>query len=56
VALKEHGATVRLVFLPLEAHGYEAHESLSHMLWEMNRWLDTYVKPKEPVGGEIVPG
>ena len=53
VALKGHGATVRLVFLPLEAHGYEAHESLSHMLWEMNRWLDTYVKPAEPVrGGE----
>jgi dipeptidyl aminopeptidase/acylaminoacyl peptidase len=49
VALKGHGATVRLVFLPLEAHGYQAHESLSHMLWEMNRWLDTYVKPKEPV-------
>jgi dipeptidyl aminopeptidase/acylaminoacyl peptidase len=49
VALKGHGATVRLVFLPLEAHGYEAHESLSHMLWEMNRWLDTYVKPASPV-------
>jgi dipeptidyl aminopeptidase/acylaminoacyl peptidase len=49
VALKGHGATVRLVFLPLEAHGYQAHESLSHMLWEMNRWLDTYVKPKEPI-------
>jgi dipeptidyl aminopeptidase/acylaminoacyl peptidase len=49
VALKGHGATVRLVFLPLEAHGYEAHESLSHMLWEMSRWLDTYVKPQQPV-------
>jgi dipeptidyl aminopeptidase/acylaminoacyl peptidase len=49
VALKGHGATVRLVFLPLEAHGYEAHESLSHMLWEMNRWLDTYVKPADAV-------
>jgi dipeptidyl aminopeptidase/acylaminoacyl peptidase len=49
VALKGHGATVRLVFLPLEAHGYEAHESLSHMLWEMNRWLDTYVKPPAAV-------
>jgi dipeptidyl aminopeptidase/acylaminoacyl peptidase len=44
-ALKGQGATVRLVFLPLEAHGYEAHESLQHMLWEMNTWLDTYVKP-----------
>jgi dipeptidyl aminopeptidase/acylaminoacyl peptidase len=47
-ALKGQGATVRLVFLPLEAHGYEAHESLSHMLWEMNTWLDTYVKPQIP--------
>ncbi len=45
-ALKGQGATVRLVLLPLEAHGYEAHESLQHMLWEMNRWLDTYVKPQ----------
>jgi dipeptidyl aminopeptidase/acylaminoacyl peptidase len=48
-ALKGQGATVRLVWLPLEAHGYEAHESLSHMLWEMERWLDTYVKPQQPV-------
>ena len=45
-ALKGQGATVRLVFLPLEAHHYVAHESLQHMLWEMNRWLDTYVKPE----------
>ncbi len=43
-ALKGHGATVRLVFLPLESHGYVARESLLHMLWEMNRWLDLYVK------------
>jgi hypothetical protein len=28
-----------------------AHESLDHMLWEMNRWLDTYVKPEQPVSG-----
>jgi dipeptidyl aminopeptidase/acylaminoacyl peptidase len=45
-ALKGQGATVRLVWLPLEAHGYEARESLEHMLWEMDRWLDTYVKPE----------
>ncbi len=50
-ALKGQGATVRLVFLPLEAHHYAAHESVQHMLWEMDRWLDTYVKPPvEPVG------
>jgi dipeptidyl aminopeptidase/acylaminoacyl peptidase len=47
-ALKGHGATVRLVFLPLEAHGYAARESLLHMLWEMNNWLDTYVKNPAP--------
>ncbi len=50
-ALKGQGATVRLVWLPLEAHGYQAHESLAHMLWEMNRWLDTYVKPAASAGG-----
>jgi dipeptidyl aminopeptidase/acylaminoacyl peptidase len=48
-ALKGQGATVRLVFLPLEPHHYGAHESLQHMLWEMTRWLDTYVKPTTPV-------
>jgi dipeptidyl aminopeptidase/acylaminoacyl peptidase len=47
-ALKGHGATVRLVFLPLEAHGYAARESLLHMLWEMNNWLNTYVKNPPP--------
>ena len=48
-ALKGQGATVRLVYLPLEAHAYAARESLEHMLWEMSRWLDTYVKPTAPV-------
>src|SRR3984885_11234848 len=43
-ALKGHGATVRFVLLPLESHGYAARESLLHMLWEMNNWLNTYVK------------
>ncbi len=43
-ALKGMGATVRLVFLPYESHGYTAKESLLHMLWEMNNWLDKYVK------------
>ena len=40
---------MRLVFLPLEAHGYAARESLLHMLWEMNNWLETYVKNPAPV-------
>ena len=47
-ALKGFGATTRLVFLPYESHGYTAKESLLHMLWEMNGWLDKYVKNPAP--------
>jgi dipeptidyl aminopeptidase/acylaminoacyl peptidase len=43
-ALKGHGATVRFVLLPLESHGYAGRESVLHMFWEMNHWLNTYVK------------
>ena len=46
-ALKGHGATVRLVMLPHESHGYRARESVMHMLWEMTEWLDRYVKHAE---------
>ncbi len=43
-AIKGSGGTVRFVLLPLEAHGYAGRESVLHMLWEMNNWMDTYVK------------
>ena len=43
-AIKGQGGTVRFVLLPLEAHGYAGRESVLHMLWEMNNWLNTYVK------------
>jgi dipeptidyl aminopeptidase/acylaminoacyl peptidase len=46
-ALKGEGATVRFVLLPLEAHGYQGRESVLHMLWEMENWLDKYVKPEQ---------
>jgi dipeptidyl aminopeptidase/acylaminoacyl peptidase len=42
-ALKGHGATARLVMLPHESHGYRARESVAHMLWETDRWLEKYV-------------
>lgn len=45
-ALKGHGATTRLVMLPYESHGYRARESVMHTLWEMNEWLEKYVKNK----------
>ena len=45
-ALKGLGATVRLVMFPKESHGYSAKESILHMLWEQDQWLDKYVKNK----------
>jgi dipeptidyl aminopeptidase/acylaminoacyl peptidase len=57
-ALKGLGKTARLVMLPHESHGYRGRESIMHMLWEMNRWLETYVKntsPEEEVTAEGPP-
>jgi dipeptidyl aminopeptidase/acylaminoacyl peptidase len=45
-ALRGQGATVRLVMLPLESHGYSARESVLHMHWEWIQWLNQYVKQK----------
>jgi len=47
-ALKGNGASVRYVTLPDEAHGYAARESIQHVLWEMLRWFDQYVKNASP--------
>ena len=44
MALKGHGATVRYVTLPYEAHGYAARETLLHVLAERINWFDKYVK------------
>ena len=44
-ALKGHGATTRYIQLPHESHGYRGRVNVMHMLWEMESWLDTYVKP-----------
>lgn len=38
------GGNARLVMLPHEQHGYRARESLLHMLWEQQQWLETQVK------------
>jgi len=47
-ALKGHGATARLVMLPNESHGYRARESIMHVLWETEQWLEKYVKNAPP--------
>lgn len=54
-ALKGLGATVRLVMLPKESHGYRAKESILHMLWEQDQWLETHVKNKKMEGDVIKP-
>lgn len=54
-ALKGLGATVRLVMLPKESHGYAAKESIMHMLWEQDEWLEKYVKNKEATSTSTEP-
>lgn len=51
-ALKGLGARVRLVMLPKESHGYRAKESILHMLWEQDQWLDKYVKSRDELKEE----
>lgn len=43
-ALKALGIPARLVLLPLEGHRYRAKESILHLLWEIDRWLELHVK------------
>ena len=47
-AVKGHGGTVRLVYLPYESHGYAGKENILHLLWEQNQWLEKYVKNPPP--------
>ena len=47
-AVRGNGGTVRLVFLPAEAHGYRAKETIEHVNWEKLRWFDKWVKDPPP--------
>lgn len=47
-ALQGLGTPSRLVMLPYESHIYRARESLLHMLWEQDQWLNRYVKNAKP--------
>ena len=47
-AVRGTGGTVRLVLLPHESHGYEACESVEHVLAEQIAWFDKYVKAAGP--------
>jgi dipeptidyl aminopeptidase/acylaminoacyl peptidase len=48
MALKGHGAVVRYVTLPYEAHGYAARESILHTVAEMLNWANEYGKNAKP--------
>jgi dipeptidyl aminopeptidase/acylaminoacyl peptidase len=43
-AIRGLGGTVRWVELPQEDHGYRSHESIGHVLWEMIRWCEEYLR------------
>ena len=47
-AIRGNGGIVRLVFLPFEAHGYRAKETIEDVLWEKFAWFDKYVKNAVP--------
>ena len=44
LAVKGLGGRARLVLLPYESHSYAARDNILHMLWEMDTWLEKYVK------------
>lgn len=46
-ALKGLGGPARLVMLPKESHGYRAKESIMHVLWEQDQWLEEHVKNRD---------
>jgi dipeptidyl aminopeptidase/acylaminoacyl peptidase len=43
-AVRGNGGIVRLVFLPAEAHGYRAKETVEHVIYEKFAWFNKYVK------------
>lgn len=47
-ALQGLGGTARMVLLPHESHGYEARESVLHVLAESIAWLDRHVRDAAP--------
>ena len=43
-AVRGNGGIVRLVFLPFEAHGYRAKETVEDVVYEKFAWFNKYVK------------
>lgn len=51
-ALQGLGTPSRLVMLPHESHVYRARESLLHMLWEQDQWLNRHLKFAKPANSK----
>ena len=47
-AIKGLGGSARLCLLPNEGHWYRARESVLHVLWEQDRWLELHVRNAPP--------
>lgn len=45
-AIRGLGGNARLVTFPFESHSYQAKESLMHMLWEQENWLELHLSKK----------
>lgn len=45
-AIRGLGGNARLVTFPFESHSYQAKESLMHMLWEQENWLEQHLRIK----------
>lgn len=43
-AINGHGGITRLVMLPFESHGYRARQSILHQTWEIDTWLEKYLR------------
>ena len=43
-AIKSNGVKVRFVALPFESKDFKAKESILHTLWEMDSWLERFLK------------
>lgn len=51
-AIRGLGGQARLVTFPYESHSYKAKESIMHMLWEQETWLEQHLKnPVTAQGG-----
>ena len=49
-AIQGTGGTARLVLLPHEAHGYQARESVLHVLAEQLAWVERWAPPNPVIG------